>query len=98
MDHDETAGKKLPKKALPTQTFLLEVLFVGLEDTFTLTGNTGNKNISMQKLGGGLPSLKHPKTNSSPLKINGWKMKIPFDMACFRGRTVSFREGDSDHP
>ena len=34
-----------------------------------------------------------PKTNSSPLKINGWKMNCPFGMACFQAQAVSFREG-----
>ena len=35
-----------------------------------------------------------PKTNSKrPLKINGWKIKFPFAMAYFQGRTVSLREG-----
>ena len=33
-----------------------------------------------------------PETNSSPLKINGWKMNFPFGMAYFQVRAVSFRE------
>ena len=32
------------------------------------------------------------ESNSSHLKMDGWKMKIPFGMAYFQGRTVSFRE------
>ena len=35
-----------------------------------------------------------PKTNSSHLKMDGWKMKFPFGMAYFQGWTVSFREGN----
>ena len=33
-----------------------------------------------------------PETNSSPLKINGWKMSFQFGEANFHRRTVRFRE------
>ena len=40
-----------------------------------------------------LNTLTLPETNSSPLKVDGWKMKFPFGKAYFQRRTVSFREG-----
>ena len=38
-------------------------------------------------------NLTLPETNSSHLKMDGWKMKFPFGEAYFQGQTVSFREG-----
>ena len=36
-----------------------------------------------------------PETNSSPLKMDSWKMKPSFWVSAhFQGRTVSFREGN----
>ena len=34
-----------------------------------------------------------PETNSSPLKIKGWKMKNPFAIAHFQGAICSFWGG-----
>ena len=39
-----------------------------------------------------------PKTNKSPLKLNGWKTRFPFEMAYFQGGYVSFREGKKKKP
>ena len=35
-----------------------------------------------------------PETNSSHLKMDGWKMSFLFGMSYFQVRTVSFREGN----
>ena len=44
----------------------------------------------------GLPGGTLPETNSSPLKMAGWKtIYFPFQKRDFQGRTVSFREGTS---
>ncbi len=38
-------------------------------------------------------SLRYPpETNKYPLNIEGWKMKFPFGMTYFQGRTVRFGE------
>ena len=40
----------------------------------------------------GLGKVTLPETNSSPWKMDGWKMKSPLGMAYLRERTVSFGE------
>ena len=46
------------------------------------------------KTGGHPKFITLPETNSSGLKMDGWKMiRLPFGTAYFQGRTVSYREG-----
>ncbi len=42
-----------------------------------------------------IPSLYSPRELTYPLKINGWKMKFPFEMVPFSGDMLIFRGGKS---
>ena len=51
-------GRKIDQKGSSDANLPFGSAFGWLQYTFTLTGNISNKNISVQKLGGGLPSRK----------------------------------------
>ena len=61
-------GRKIDQKGSSDANLPFGSAFGWLQYTFTLTGNISNKNISVQKLGGGLPSRK--------LTAHHWKSMV----------------------
>ena len=69
-------------------------IFITVRTSWSLYAS-GLKGSQSKQLQAEAVELTLPETNSSPLKISGWKMKFPFGMAYFQGACISLGEGKS---